>query len=34
MKIIKIGENFYCIAPNNINFNTYLEFVKSGKMPE
>ena len=25
MKIIKIGENFYCIATNNINFNTYLE---------
>ena len=25
MKIIKIGEDFYCIAPSNVNFNTYLE---------
>lgn len=29
MKIIKIGEEFYCIAPNNIDFNTFLEkFLK------
>ena len=33
MKIIKIGENFYCIAPNNINFNTYLEkFLELSKV--
>jgi len=29
MKIIKIGEEFYCIAPKNIDFNTFLEkFLK------
>ena len=33
MKIIKIGEDFYCIAPDNINFNTYLEkFLKLSKV--
>ena len=35
MKIIKIGEDFYCIAPNNIDFNTYLErFLKLSKVRE
>ena len=29
MKIIKMGKEFYCIAPNNIDFNTFLEkFLK------
>lgn len=33
MKIIKIGEEFYCIAPNNIEFNTFLEkFLKLSKV--
>lgn len=33
MKIIKIGEEFYCIAPNNIDFNTFLEkFLKLSRV--
>ena len=33
MKILKIGEDFYCVAPNNIDFNTYLEkFLKLSRV--
>lgn len=29
MKIVKMGKEFYCIAPNNTDFNTFLEkFLK------
>ena len=33
MRIIKMGEDFYCIAPKDIDFNTYLEkFLELSKV--